>query len=373
MLRDPLGLADPIFVPEPLLPILARCDGTRTVKDLEIAVRAANPGLPSDFVTRLVSDLDAAGMLESQALQARFQAELARFSAGGVRQARHAGSAGYPRTTAALGEALQRIVPRPQNRSGTCPRGLIAPHIDLMRGSAGYAKAYGHLHAREPADLYVVFGTGHKGPSAPLTGLMLDWQTPLGTVTSDREFLARVQSRIGTPSDRDVLLHKDEHSIEFQVLMLQWIHGEHPFQVAGFLTGALPTAGADPAEEQYVREIIAAFRAAEAESSQRICYVAGADLAHLGPHFGDRAPVADDLLRALEARERERLALLESGEPGKFFASVECGGNQDRICGTAPIFLTAALAGGRAELLHYGQAAAPDGSQVVSFCAASYG
>ena len=63
---------------------------------------------------------------------------------------------------------------------------------------------------------------------------------------------------------------------------------------------------------------------------------------------------------------------LENGGAGEFHRSIHAGGNPDRVCGSSPIFLTAALAGGPGTLLHYGQAVAADGSQVVSFCSMSF-
>jgi hypothetical protein len=292
-----------------------------------------------------------------------------------VRPARHAGSAGYPAEEVALRSALQELVPaaaavRPS------PRGLIAPHIDLRRGKEGYATAYRRLAESEPADLYVVFGTGHQGPAAPVTGLALDWQTPLGRVRTDRDFLRAVEQRIGAPSQDDLFLHRDEHSIEFQVLLLQHLaelRGGPPFAVAGFLCGALPSSNGDPAGEDYAVRLLAAFRTAAAQSGKKVCWVAGADLAHLGPFFGDEQPVGRPLLERLERDERQRLSCLQRGEPSAFHQAVDGPGNPDRVCSAPAIWLTASLAGGTGEVLHYGQAADQGGNQVVSFCSVAFG
>src|SRR5262249_48914620 len=167
------------------------------------------------------------------------------------------------------------------------------------------------------------------------------------------------------------LLHRDEHSLEFQVLLLQHLaerRGGAPFQVACFLCGQLPSRGGDPMREPYCKEIVDAFRQAEGRSGVRVCYVAGADLAHLGPFFGDEAPVDAALLTRLERDELARLQHVQQARPGAFHAAIIANDNPDRVCSAPAITLTAALAGGAAELLHYGQAAADDGSQVVSFC-----
>ena len=140
------------------------------------------------------------------------------------------------------------------------------------------------------------------------------------------------------------------------------------FQVAGFLTGMLPWAGDGTTvmQESYVQKLLDAFR--KQTEGRRVCFVGGADLAHVGPFFGDQDSVDQERLDLLARVEREKLGHLQGGDPGAFHRSVEHNGNPDRICGTTPMVLTAALAGGEGQLLHYEQARAPDGSQCVSFC-----
>lgn len=371
VVSDPLEVAaGQCFIPDGALAIVGRFDGEHTIAEIEADLRRRGLDLPQGLVSDLARQLDDALLLDSPRGRAAEAAAYDEFSTGvdGARPARHAGSAGYPRQPAQLRARLAAMLPDRTPPHLPAPRGLIAPHIDLARGAAGYRAAYGHLQRCTPADLYVVFGTGHKGPGAPVTGLTLDWQTPIGRVRTDRAFVDAVQRRLGPPDPRDALLHRDEHSIEFQVLMLAHLLAGHEFAVAGFLCGELPSAGGDPGAEAYVADLLDAFRAAARERGQRVCYVAGADLAHLGPFFGDETPLDAATLARLERDDRARLAHLSSGAAGAFHRSVVASGNRDRVCGTTPMYLCAALAGGGAELLHYGQATADDGSQVVTFC-----
>lgn len=374
VLSDPLGIAPgEAFVPEGLVPIVAMFDGEQTVAAIQARVRAAGQPLPAGFVKDLVGQLDEALFLESSRGAAAITAARDEFLAAGVRAARHVGSAGYPADQDTLRAHLATMIPTQPAAVATrrpTPRGVVAPHIDLRRGVLGYRAAYEWLGRGEPAELYVVFGTGHKGPSAPLTGLRLDWETPLGPVETDRGFVDQVHAALGPPDPRDVLLHRDEHSLEFQMLMLRHVLGEQPFRVAGFLCGHLPSGDGDPSQEEYVAAIRRAFEAAAA--GRRVCYVAGADLAHVGPFFGDDRVVTGTRLAQLEGDDRARLAHLVLGAPGAFHHAVEADANADRVCGTTPMFLTALLAGGRAELLHYGQARAEDGEQVVTFASLGY-
>ncbi|MEC7584024.1 MAG: AmmeMemoRadiSam system protein B [Planctomycetota bacterium] len=376
VLTDPLGVAEPAFVPMELAPLLSRFDGSATAADIAAALSTElGQNVPARLVDQLAADLDARHMLQSPRYLKARDAAVEQFLTGGTRPCRHAGSAGYPEDADQLDQALRAMVPDPQAPAPGLS-GLVAPHIDLARGHGGYAAAYGRLLAAEPAELYVLFGTGHQGPSAPVTGLPLDWQTPLGTATTDRAFVAAVHESLGQPTPEDLLLHRDEHSLEFQVLMLQHLsirRGSPPPRVACFLCGALPSADGDPTAEPYLRKITTALRAAAAASGQRICYVAGADLAHLGPLFGDSDPIDQALQERLESDERVRLAHLLRGQPGAFHRAIEGHGNPDRICSAPAITLTALLARGAGQLLHYEQATAADRSQLVSFCAMAFG
>jgi hypothetical protein len=375
VLVDPLGLAlGAAFVPDGLLPIVAKMDGSRTLAEIEAELTAEHgQPLPAGFLAELVGQLDGNLLLLTPRFRAAAEASARAFLAQAVRPARHAGSPGYPAEPHALRAALTDIVAPVGTPSLPPPRGLVAPHIDLQRGRQGYAASYRRLAAAAPPDLFVVFGTGHRGPAAPVTGLALDWETPLGLVRSDRKFLAEVHARIGEPDPIDALLHRDEHSLEFQVLFLKHLWPQADFEVACFLTGALPSSCGDPGHEEYAQRLLRAFGDAAQARGRRICYVAGADLAHLGPVHGDPLPVDAARCERLRADELERLERLCLGDPGGFHQMVESLGNPDRVCGLSPIYLTATLAGGQAELLHYGQAVAPDGSQVVSFCSVAFG
>ncbi len=374
VITDPLGLlTGQVFVPEGLLPIVGRFDGRRTVADIERELAALEGDLPEGLVADVVRQLDENLLLDGELFRNTLASTMREFLDADARPAAHAGTAGYPADPAACAAALEAILGERPDAAAPAPAGLIAPHIDLARGHAGYGAAYRALAAREPADLFVVLGTGHQGPSAPITGLLQDWVTPLGRLATDRDFVERVHQRLGQPAELDLFLHRGEHSIEFQALFLTHLFGTRDAGIAGFLCGALPSGVGDPDREGYVAAIVEAFADAAKASGKRVCFVAGADLAHVGPEFGDPKPIDDARLAQLARDDRARLAALEAGRPGAFHRAVIGPGNPDRVCSATAIYLAARLAGGPAELLHYGQARAEDGSQAVTFCAAMFG
>lgn len=383
--RDPVHLKpDATFVPKGLLGVLALFDGTRSIETIEIEIGDHGVEPRPGFIEEIVAHLDSRRLLDSPAYRADWAELTEQFAQAPRRPSTSAGSAGYPEDAAALNEALESLIGADRQPIRPSPRGLIAPHIDFARGREGYAQAYRYLAECEPADLYVVLGTGHRGPLRAVTGLRADWETPLGVVPTDRDFVDAVHDALGAPTPDEVFCHREEHSVEFQVVHLQHVAAGRPFRVAGFLCGRLPTTSFGRAEE--VRRIVTAFREVVDRTPGRVCFVAGADLAHIGPYFGDARDVDSTVLEALAKDEHERLAFLERGDPAGFHNAIQAktpvrladGGsdpepNADRVCSTTALRLTAELAGGPAEYLHYGQAASPDGSQAVTFCAFAFG
>ncbi len=375
VLSDPLGLVtDQIFVPDGLVPIVSRFDGTQTPDQIHAEIETEfGQRLPDRFVADLARQFDERLLLHSPRFHQALTEAAAHFSSLTTRPPRHCDSPGYPADPDKLREALSSIVSQTRpDHPRPAPKGIIAPHIDIARGREGYAQSYGYLAECEPADLYVVFGTGHQGPGAPITGLPLNWSTPIGEVITDLTFVDTIATAIGAPQPLDLYLHAQEHSIEFQMLFLAHLHHDHPFEVAGFLTGNLPSTTGNPSEEEYLQNILEVFRATAQASGKTVCYVAGADLAHVGPFFGDEMRIDTERLQTLSQADHQRLSHLATGQPGDFHQAVETSRNPDRICGSTPIFMVASLAEGPGELLHYGQANAADGSQVVTFCSVAY-
>jgi hypothetical protein len=108
-----------------------------------------------------------------------------------------------------------------------------------------------------------------------------------------------------------------------------------------------------------------------ASSSRRVCLIAGVDLAHVGPRFGDAEPNTAGSLAAVEAADRQMLESVVAADAAAFFASVAADGDARRICGLSPIYTLLRLRpGSSGRLLRYTQWPDPEGA--VTFCAVSY-
>ena len=97
-----------------------------------------------------------------------------------------------------------------------------------------------------------------------------------------------------------------------------------------------------------------------------MAWIAGADLAHVGPRFGDPELLSPAAMARIEAEDRAMLGAVEAGDATAFFESVAADGDRRRICGLSPIYsLLRVLGGRRGELRRYGHTGDP--ACLVSF------
>jgi predicted class III extradiol MEMO1 family dioxygenase len=101
--------------------------------------------------------------------------------------------------------------------------------------------------------------------------------------------------------------------------------------------------------------------------------LAGADLAHVGPQFGDPVPVTEPFLAEVDAADRAMLALAADGDADAFYRNVMGDGDRRRICGIAPMdTMLRLLPDTRGEVLRYTQWADPNGHASVTFASVAY-
>lgn len=379
-LRDPTGLApDPIMLGMGAYFIVTLFDGGNDLRDIQAAfMRRFGQILPVENLNELIKTLDETYFLDSARFQERFRAVREEFQANSVRPAALSGLC-YPSEPAALKREIEGYFAAPEG-PGVTPKarretlaGLIAPHIDPRRGAAAYAHAYGELKAHRAPDLVVILGTSHYGGGPELFSATLkDYATPLGAAPTDREFVERLSRRYkGGDLFAEELLHRNEHSIEFQALFLKWALGGHEFSIVPILISSfheMLAGDAPPAKDKRVGSFIEALKSEIDAEKRRVLIVAGVDFAHVGRKFGDEFAV-DEAVAERVRREDERLIdFIIRGDPEGFFADIAKDHDARRICGLAPMYTQLELLKGRpGRLLKYGIAREPDTGSAVSF------
>jgi AmmeMemoRadiSam system protein B len=374
VLRDTQGIAKgAAAIPPAAVAIVARFDGTRTIADV-----AAETGAPEELVAQLAADLDRALMLHGPTFQAALDAARAEFDALPDRPASHAGGA-YPGTAAELGAYVDERCIGAARLTPASSRivALVAPHIDPWRGALGYGHAYGALRAAlatsPEVDTFLVFGTSHAPMSEPFALLRKGYATPLGPMPVDGDAVDQLAKHARFDPYRDALNHKREHSIEFQAAFLRHVLGDRPARIVPILAGLgeAQATGAAPRRDAKVAAFFDAIRELVAARPRRVVIVAGADLAHVGPRFGDPAPKDQRQRRALEARDRESLRRFGARENDGFWEHVAEDLEERRVCGLGPMasLLEVLTEPTTPELLHYEQTVDPDDGSIVSHAA----
>lgn len=372
-----------VDVPRPLDRALAYMNGARSERDIADLARRAGHAISVREIEELVAELEAAAMLEGPRRRERRKLLVEEFERAEVRPATFAGGAYHGEES-----ELSRFVANECIAAVTLPalagevRGLVAPHMDLWRAALGYGHAYGALSGALPSDVetVVVLGTCHVGLRTPFAFSKKVFDTPLGPMRSDRALAERVAARSRQDVFTEEYKHKGEHSIEFQVVFLRHVLGERASEVeivpvlCGL--GKSQAAGEDPADDRDTEAVIDALKG-ELQGRSFIV-VAGADLAHVGPRFGDAKPL--DVAGRARLRERDKGSLdhLRRHDAPGFFEDVTRDQATRRVCGSGPLYTMLRLlegAGvGDGELLSYTQHIDPQEGSIVShaslaFCA----
>ena len=386
-LKDPLNFAAPLGVSPAGYFILAHLDGLHSYIDIQEAyAKQFGALLLSDDLNKFIEMLDQHYYLVSDRFMNYQKALVVEFRRLPTRAPAHVGGV-YKADAVALKSQLIAYFSSTGGPGlpsfelqGTVPKAIVAPHIDFHRGGHAYAWAYKGLAQSEGADLYILLGTSHCSGQNPFILTLKDFETPLGIVSTDQQFVQTLQDRCREDFFADEYLHRGEHSLEFQVVFLkfiaQWraeVSGqlEKPFQIVPILVSSFHSMVQNqmlPERDSTVGDFLHVLRDMAAIQERRVCFVAGVDLAHVGRQFGDREPVNDEFLQWVESEDQrliDRLAALDA--PG-FFGEVAKDQDKRRICGFAPLYsLIHLLNGSRGTSVKYSQAFTPETGSAVTF------
>lgn len=382
-LKDPLNLATPLGLSAVGYFIISHFDGQHSLVDIQEAYcRQFGSLLMTEELTDLIAALDSHYYLHSERFIEHERRVVAEFRRLPTRAAVHAGAVykkdprelviqvdGY--FVSAAGPGL----PSWASNEAPTPRAIVAPHIDFHRGGPGYAWAYKSLAESEGADLYVLLGTSHCSGRNPYILTQKGFETPLGLVETDKEFVARLQGKCAEDLFADEYLHRGEHSLEFQVVLLKYIAQKSgkrkPFKIVPILVSSFHSmvmSDTLPEKNPAVQSFLNALRDLLENESRRVCIVAGVDLAHVGRQFGDREPLTADFLKWVETEDHKLVQRLMALDAAGFFGEIAKDQDRRRICGFSPLYsLIHVLDGNSGKHLKYDQAYTPETGSAVTF------
>ncbi|HJZ89415.1 MAG TPA: AmmeMemoRadiSam system protein B [Gemmataceae bacterium] len=254
-------------------------------------------------------------------------------------------------------------------------RAVLLPHMDYQRGGVTYGWGFKELVERTDASLFVVIATSHfSGRRFTLT--RQNFCSPLGRVETDQAHIDRIVEYFGDGLFDDPFAHAPEHSIELEVVGMQFAFAGRPFRIVPLLVGSFfdcVGARARPGDRPDVAQMVAALGAAEAEAKEPVCYVISGDLAHIGPKFDDEGLVNEQMLEHSKRQDDLLLQMAAQSDADGYFDVIAAEEDARRICGLPPTYVALEAARPtRGKILHYGRFVHPEGYESVSFASMAF-
>jgi len=380
LIRDPYHFSDStLIIPPALVSCLAFFDGEKTALDLrEYLVRLTGELDVSGLQQHLEDTLSQAGFLEDeQFAQRREEAERA-FHDAPLREPVHLG-AGYPDDPAELTATMRDyLTPLPDEPAPDVNPvlAIAAPHVSPFGGIAAYRAAYRCLKPEDAQRTFIVLGTSHYGEPSRLGLTRKPFATPFGETKTDLALVDEIERESGDGAVMEDYCHAIEHSIEFQIVYLQHLFGPS-IRVVPVLCGSFAKSlleGGFPEDEERVRRTLGALGNIAAREGNRLAWVLGVDMAHMGQRYGDSFEAHADRgdMEKVTRRDHARIERMEQGDARGFWEQVR--ENQDDLkwCGSAPIYtFLRAVPGARGSLQRYQQWNI-DPASVVSFAGVAF-
>ena len=382
-IKDPVGISpEVIFVPPEAFFLISLMDGSNGLRDMQAAyMRKYGTLLFSDRIAELISQLDSYFLLENRHFEDHLQRLRDEFKQGVFRKAAFA-NRGYEADPVMLKAQLTGYftqqggpgIPQGGNKR-TQLKGFVAPHIDFTRGGTCYAHAYKALGESNSADVFCILGTCHTPMRNPFAFTLKAFETPLGTAEVAKDIVEECAQRLPFDPFHDEFSHRNEHTIEFQVVFLQYLLGERDFTILPILCNSfhdMILGGVSPMEYPLYPDAIAILKEQLAPHPS-LCLVASADLAHVGPQFGHQETVTPGVLAEVKAKDDQMLGHVANLQGEEFYRFILQERDRRNICGLPPIYaLLHLIEAQKGEVLHYQQWHDPQGTGAVTFASMAF-
>ena len=344
LIRDPLKFSDAmLLIPPQLVECLACFDGEQTSLDLRSAlVRITGEIQVGELEQHLFETLSQAGFLENEVFETQRLARVNEFIAAPTREASHAGSA-YPdneeEARKTISEFMQGAEPSSTQDSLI---GIAAPHVSPFGGWESYRDAYAALLPSYRDRTFVVLGTSHYGEPDRFGLTRKPFVTPFGETITDGGLVDELAAAAPGAIRMEDYCHAIEHSIEFQVLFLQYLYGPH-IRILPILCGSFLRSihqGTKPEANEQVARFFDALGNLSAREGNKLLWVLGVDMAHMGRRYGDQmvARAEQGEMTAVAARDKLRIDRLTQSDSQGFWELVQENEDDLKWCGSSPIY-----------------------------------
>lgn len=376
LIRDNFGYSDAILIiPPPLIPCLELLNGENTELDLrEALVQITGDFAVGEIAEQLLSTLSSAGFLHDEACEALKEARHREFREAAVREPSHAGAA-YPGDLDQARMTLAEYMKGPEHAAENGDLiGIAAPHVSPFGGWQTYRAAYSALGEEHKDRVFVILGTSHYGEPDRFGLTRKPFVTPYGTATPELRIVNELAEE--PAAKMEDYCHSVEHSIEFQVLFLQHIYGPD-IRIVPVLCGSFMRSiceGGMPEDNDAVKSFFGRLGDVAAREGNRLMWVLGIDMAHMGVRYGDQwiARAGQDRMEHVALRDNARVDRINEGDARGFWELVQENADDLKWCGSSPLYtFLKAVPNARGKLRGYEQWNIDERS-VVSFAGISF-
>jgi hypothetical protein len=360
VVRDLEGLNPHTVILSPHAYFLASLmDGSNSLVDIQAAfMRRFGTMLFREKVEALIRDLDSQLLLENDHSRSRREELISEFRNQPFRPPCHAGLSYETDPDQLRAQLLSFFAPEnggPGNPEPAASErqllGLVAPHIDLRAGGPCFAHAYKALVEAGPIHTCVILGTGHEPLPHYFALTRKEFQTPLGMVAVNNDFIDRLISRCPLDLLADEFYHRREHTIEFQTLFLKLLTPNTR------IVPLLCSFGVEEIQQrpQELLELARSLHEILDTYPEPVCLLASVDLAHIGPRYGDPFKPHPGTIHETREADHHLLQTVLAADGEAFAGLLVREQNRRRICGLPPLYVMLNILAGRStgELLRY--------------------
>ena len=342
LIRDSFGYSDAVLIiPPPLIDVLECFDGEQTELDLrQRLVQITGDLQVSEIEEQLTGTLRQAGFFHDDIYEELREARHREFRESAVREPSHAGTA-YPddpeEARSTLAEYMKGGAAAAEDGSLI---GIAAPHVSPFGGWQTYKAAFSALCDEHRDRIFVVLGTSHYGQPDRFGLTRKPFVTPLGTAKPELRLINELADEPAALMED--YCHSVEHSIEFQVLFLQHIYGAD-IRILPILCGSYARSicsGGLPEDDEGVRRFLDRLGEINAREGQKLMWVLGIDMAHIGARYGDPYAVRAglDRMEGVAYRDHGRIQKINDADPQAFWSLVQQNQDDLRWCGSSPVY-----------------------------------
>ena len=343
LIRDPFRFSDSmLLIPPQLVPCLACFDGAQTSLDLRASlVQITGDIQVSELEKHLYNTLSEAGFLEDENFEQLRAERIREFAEAPKREASHAGSA-YPNDAGEARKTLSEFMQGGAASTEDSLIGIAAPHVSPFGGWESYRDAYNALVPAYQNRTFVVLGTSHYGEPDRFGLTRKPFVTPFGEAITDLALVDELERGAPGAVRMEDYCHAVEHSIEFQVLFLQHVYGAN-IRILPILCGSFARSiyeGGQPEANEDVARFLGVLGEIAARESNRLFWVLGVDMAHMGRRYGDPQPAKADegLMAAVAVRDQGRIDRVKQADPQGFWSQIQENRDDLKWCGSSPIY-----------------------------------